>query len=213
MDFKILEPELAVTTLTKALHKHYESDGNTIATSPGTALYNNYNPRGPTSHEYADPTVPNVRQVRPTDILEFIVTFTNSGNTRAYDILLTDVVPPGLTLVKGGVNDPKVTGITTTDIAFLNSTPEQPGGSGTPINFKVNWLNAGDTCEIKFRTQVESTVGVGAYLQNELSITDYGTTPDASATFPTYERDTDSSPYPTRILMKRSARHSLSTNR
>ncbi|MGI5923766.1 MAG: isopeptide-forming domain-containing fimbrial protein, partial [Lentisphaeria bacterium] len=196
VDFTILEPKLAVTTLTKALYKHYESNGTTEITSTGTAEYNNYNPRGPTSHEYADPTVPNVRQVRPTEILEFIVTFKNTGNTRVYDILLTDVVPPGLTLLKGGVNDPEVTGTTTTDIDFLNSTPEQPGGSGTPINFKVNWLNAGDTCEIKYRTQVESTVGVGAYLQNELSITDYGTTPDASATFPTYERDTDSTvPY------------------
>jgi len=199
--FTIVEPLLAVTTLTKTRTGHYESNGTTPATSPGTSSYSNYNPRGPVTHTSAQNPVPNVYQVTSTDILEYTVTFTNTGTARAYDILLTDAVPAGISLVTNGVNAPTISGGTTAGIAFLNSTPAQPSGSGTPINFKVNWLDPGQTCTITFRTKVESGVGVGAYLQNELSITDYGTTPDATAAFPDLERDTTSTapytaPYP-----------------
>ncbi|MDQ0289413.1 isopeptide-forming domain-containing fimbrial protein [Oligosphaera ethanolica] len=192
VDFMVIEPALASGILTKTRSGHYLADGVSAAVSPGTASYRNYNPTGPVSHLGAQDPVPNVYQVRPTEILEFTATFTNSGDARAYDITLIDSVPAGFTLLAAGVNAPTLSGGSTVGIAFINGTPSQPGGSGTPISFVINWLDPGQTCTMTFRTQIQPGIGAGAYLQNQLAIVDFGTTPDATAVFPALERDTAS---------------------
>jgi uncharacterized repeat protein (TIGR01451 family)/fimbrial isopeptide formation D2 family protein len=203
VNFTIIEPLLASNTLTKVRSGHYLAGGG-AATSPGTASYANHNPRGPVTHTSAQNPVPNVYQVRPTEIVEYTVTFTNTGTSRAYEILLTDHVPIGFTLLTDASNAPTITGGTTAGIAFINMptltgtpmTPVQPGGSGTPISFAVNWLDPGQKCEIKFRTRIEPGIAAGAYLQNEIVINDFGTTQDDAAVFPELERDTTSTaPY------------------
>lgn len=193
VDFTIIEPLLADNALTKERTGHFNDDGS-VADVIGYATYLNYNDVGPVTHTGKQESVPNVYQVRPTEIVEYTLTFKNTGDARAYDILLTDLVPNGLRLLSNAPHAPSISADDTVGIAFLN--PPTQTAAGDPVEMKVNWLDADDTATIVFRMQIVPGVAAGAYLQNQASIEDYGSTPDATAVFPDLERDTDSTvPY------------------
>ncbi|MDY0177138.1 MAG: DUF11 domain-containing protein, partial [Lentisphaeria bacterium] len=192
VDFTIVEPEFVANSLTKTRSGHFLANGTTAASSPGTASYRNYNADGPDSHSSVTDPVNNVYQIRPTEIVEFSVTFTNSGDGRAYDILLEDLLPPGFELLSTAPNAPSISANRSAGIAFINATPAQTGGAGTPISFALNYLDAGDTATLRFRTRLLPGAAAGAYMQNKLSLLDYGSSPDDSAIFPDLERDSQS---------------------
>ncbi|MCP4567101.1 MAG: isopeptide-forming domain-containing fimbrial protein, partial [FCB group bacterium] len=166
--FTVLEPEL--TTLLKDV------------ADPGRGIDDYYwYSAGPTQQ-----VENNIYTVLPDDVLTFTVTFVNpagANKTTAYDIIMNDVLPSGLTYV----------GASITATADIGGDPAITVNTVSPLNVTFGHLAAGATLTVTYQTTVDQGLGAGRFLQNSVSLTDYSTLP-TTATYEASERNTATTP-------------------
>jgi len=128
-----------------------------------------------------DPSTGNATNVDAGDLIDFEITIENTGGDAAYDLVLTDVLPPGFVI----------------DPAELNFTIQQ--GDGTPLSFTSATNNPADffstgiqivdpaegACQhpavdplksiilIRYRLRVDTSVGAGDVLINTTTLSNY----------------------------------------
>lgn len=123
----------------------------------------------------ATPTNP-----KPGEVVTYALNGTNSGSTTAYGVVVTDVLPLGVTYVPGSMRYAAVAGST-----YDTATPLTDANDADPANFgitaantvTVNWGNspAGQQGTIYFRVAVNDGVASGTHIDNVASIV-YSTT-------------------------------------
>lgn len=131
--------------------------------------------------------------------LTYTLSYTNTGNTAATDLTITDVIPTGMTYVAGSARW-SVTGSTV--LTDANSADAQ--GSGPTITYdfnitatnrvtaKVSTVNPGESRTVTFQVSVNSSVAPGA-INNTAN---YTYDPDGAGTDPvTTSTPTNTVPY------------------
>lgn len=190
--FNVLEPGLS--DLTKIL---------TTAATAGTANdFVNFYGEGP---DTASATVDSVPLFEPGDTLTFEVEFENltTGNdgTSAYNVILVDRIPKGLTYVGASVSEDSATGTITETVT--GPSVLDPTNMSQDVEFAFDEIGQGETVTVTYDVTVDDPVAAGRYLQNRMDITDYSSLPTGYTGVDTHasvveanERDSDSdNPY------------------
>ena len=107
-----------------------------------------------------------ISRVGAGDIVSYTITLRNAGTDTAYDMLLRDVLPPGLTLLQiDSVQKPAATTVTPTS------------SSGAAYAYTIDRLDAGGTVVVVYRAQVAGDISSDSSLTNTASVTSYSTKP------------------------------------
>lgn len=190
--FFVLEPGLS--GLTKTVD-------TTVTSGTGTDYVNFYG-EGP---DVAAGLVSNVPLFLSGATLSYTVEFTNltTGNdgTTAYNVVLIDRIPKGLTYTGGSVAEDSATGTLTTTVT--GPSVLDPTHMAQDIEFAFDQIGAGETVTVTYDVTVDDPVAAGRYLQNRIDLTDYSSLPTGytgvaahTGVVETNERDTDSTnPY------------------
>ena len=126
----------------------------------------------------------------PGDVVTYMIMGENGGSGTAYDVVITDVLPAGVTYVPGSMRIAYGSGVTydaATPVTDADDSPD-PGNFGvTAANtVTVNWGDspAGQTGAIFFRATVNSGVAAGTGIANIASVV-YSTTSGGPLLAPT----------------------------
>ncbi|GAB5559198.1 MAG: hypothetical protein SynsKO_08450 [Synoicihabitans sp.] len=149
--------------------------------------------------------VDNVPLFMPGDTLTYSAEFTNltTGNdgTTAYNVVLVDRIPKGVTYTGGSVSHDSAVGTLTETV----TTPSvlDPTHMAQDVEFAFDEIGPGETVTVTYDVTVDDPVAAGRYLQNRMDLTDYSTLPTGytgvaahTGVVESNERDTDSdNPY------------------
>lgn len=119
-----------------------------------------------------------VSAVQSGDTIEYTLTYKNTGNTTATDVLLTDSIPANLTYLAGSaISSSSATGLTDgIDGDGYDFNVTQAGR----VTFKIPSVAANTTGTLKFKVTVNSTAPAG----NITNIAQYSYDPDGPGTTP-----------------------------
>lgn len=119
-----------------------------------------------------------VSAVQSGDTIEYTLTYKNTGNTTATDVLLTDLIPANLTYFPGSaISSSSATGLTdVTDGDGYDFNVTQAGR----LTFKIPSVAANTTGTLKFKVTVNSAAPAG----NITNIAQFSYDPDGQGTTP-----------------------------
>ncbi|HPN93160.1 MAG: hypothetical protein BWY28_00029 [bacterium ADurb.Bin236] len=102
----------------------------------------------------------------PGDTVTYTITMSNTGSSAGTSVVMTDVVPTGVTYVPGSIT---LDGTTKTD-ATGDDGSDYNGTTGGAVTVTVGTINAGSTKAVTFQATVNSGVAYNSTITNQASV-------------------------------------------
>ncbi len=167
------------TVIEPALTNFYKTVKG-ISTDRGTDTYYRYLSPGCENMQ----TMPDIYTVLPGDIVTYRLTVENSAlDANAYDILLVDTLPEGMSYDKVDSVSSNIEG----------NIPSAYDISGSELRIMVDHLSPRETLTVVYSLKVDNGVAIGRVLTNSSKIEDFSTLPGTNQ-YNDYDKDTDSTP-------------------